>query len=119
METKPHLGDQEFAGALKNNSPAPNTFKYKLSLNGAPIGWIGRGGSFGGMWAEVVPNESDAVTLEWYTYYGVDYLRIPGYGYMTWSGGRAGHPVAFNTWSYANGWKEEGGHLVAVDSGAP
>lgn len=121
METKPHLGNAAFAGAPKNAVAAPGTFKFKVSLNGVNQGWMGKGGSQD-MWARVVKSESDAVLLEWYAYNSVDYLRIPGTGYswmLTWSGGLAGHPVAFNTWSYANGWKLDGGHLIAVDSNAP
>jgi len=124
LETNPHVGDKQFVGTEKNTGPAPQglkavgTFKYRLSLNGAPIGWLGKGGSQS-MWAEVVPNEKDAVNLQWYAYNGVNYLMIEGFGYMTWSGGLSGAPVAFNTWAYANGWKEEGGRLIAIDSGAP
>ena len=136
METKPHLGDKEFVGPVKNTGAAApekaavaglgagvraaGSFKYKLSLNGVPIGWLGKGGSQG-MWAEVVKNESDAVSLEWY-YSGGDYLRIAGTAYnwmMTWSGGLSGYPVAFNDWPHANVWKESGGSLIAADSGAP
>ena len=130
METKPHLGDKEFVGTVKNTGTAASekvaskaeggAFRYRLSLNGVQIGWLGKGGSQG-MWAEVVKNESDAISLEWYTYSGVNYLRIAGTSsgwWMTWSGGLSGHPVAFNTWPYANGWKESGGQLIAADSGA-
>jgi hypothetical protein len=119
LETTPHAGDKQFAGAPKTTDPTPKdvgTFKYQISLNGTPIGWLGKAGSQS-MWARVVPNESDAVILQWYAYGGINYLTIPGFGYMTWSGGLSGKPVAFSTWAYANGWKEEGGHLIAVDSG--
>jgi hypothetical protein len=124
LETTPHAGDKQFVSAVKITGPAPEglkglgTFKYRLSLNGAPIGWLGKGGSQS-MWATVVQNEKDAVILEWYAYSGVNYLNLKNFGYMTWSGGLSGAPVAFNTWPYANGWKEEGGRLIAVDSGAP
>jgi hypothetical protein len=122
VETAPHAGDKEFVSAVRNNDAAPvkgvGTFKYKLSLNGAPIGWMGKGGSQS-MWAMVVPEEKDAVVLQWYAYNGANYLDLKDFGYMTWSNGLSGQPVAFNTWPYANGWKEQGGLLVAIDSGAP
>jgi hypothetical protein len=121
LETAPHAGDKQFAGAIKTSDPAPQgvgTFRYRLSLNGAPIGWLGKGGSQN-IWALVVPDENDAVILQRYAYGGANYLTIPGFGYMTWSGSLSGNPVAFNTWAYANGWKEEGSLLIAVDSGAP
>jgi hypothetical protein len=122
METKPHLGNNEFAGPVKNVGLAPGTegtFKFKLSLNGVPIGWMGKGGSQS-MWARLVKEEKDAVPLEWYSHDGIDYLRIPGTGYkwmLTWSDGLSGKPIAFNDWAHANGWEEEGGHLIAADSG--
>lgn len=121
VENNPHIGDQAFAGVTRNAAAAPPTlnalatFRYRLTLNGAPIGWFGKGGSQS-MWAQVTQNESEAVRLQWYAYGGVTYLTIPNFGYMTWSGGLSGKPVAFNTWPYANGWKEENGLLIAVDS---
>jgi hypothetical protein len=130
MPADPHAGEQPFVGDPKNSAPAPqalagtagavagDTFNYRLSLNGVNIGWLGRAGAQG-MWACVVPNQADAVPLQWYAYSGVTYLRIPGFGYMTWSGGLSGQPIAFNTWAYANGWMESGGELIATDSKQP
>ncbi len=121
METNPHLGNAEFAGSPKNVGEAPGTFKFKVSLNGVDQGWVGKAGSQN-MWARVVKSEGDAVLFEWYSYNNVGYLRNPGTCYkwmVTWSNGLAGKPVAFNTWDYANGWKLEGGHLVAVDKKEP
>jgi hypothetical protein len=72
LEKAPHAGDKQFAGAIKTSDPAPQgvgTFKYQVSLNGAPIGWLGKGGSQS-MWALVVPDENDAVILQWYAYGG-------------------------------------------------
>jgi hypothetical protein len=110
METKPHEGSGVFEGQERQKSSVrPGTFKLKLSLKGVTIGWLGRGGSEG-IWVKVVPNEADAVPLEWYAYNKVNYLMEYGFGYMTWSG-LSGHPVAINSWSYACGFTLEGERL--------
>ena len=46
MPDTPHEGVGAFAGDAKNTAPQPaavagGTFKFKLALNGVPIGWLG------------------------------------------------------------------------------
>jgi hypothetical protein len=61
------------------------------------------------MWALIVPDEEAAVAMEWVRWPERDYKEHPyvwikDFGYMTWSSGLSGYPVAFNTWAYANRW---------------
>src|SRR5689334_2912101 len=110
---KPNMGDKEFAGAARNEGPEPpraqgiGQFKLQLTLNGTPIGWFGLGG-VGSYWGSVVTNEKDATVMSEYAYNGHNYLKSAAGYYMTWSGTLSGNPIAFNYWSYANGWKTAG-----------
>lgn len=131
MRTNPHAGDKQFVGPTKNTDPAPQApqasqdapqFKFRLSLRDrVPIGSLGKSGSQD-MWARIVPNENDAVCMNWYDDSKGNrpdhYLLLKGFGYMTWST-ISGNPLAFNTYPYANRWKWVGNELVAADSGAP
>lgn len=119
MESNPHAGTGEFSGGLTNTAPEPQAraigqFKLKLARNGIHIGWVGLGGSEA-MWMEVVPDEKDATTWEWYNDTSGDYLKNPAWvsGYGTWSTSLAGAPCACNNWLHAGTWKLKGGHLVA------
>ena len=107
---KPSVANQEFVGASRNEGSEPPSvqgigqFKLQLTLNGSPIGWFGLGGT-GSYWGCVVTNEKDATIMSEYAYNGHNYLKSAAGYYMTWSGTLSGSPIAFNYWSYANGWK--------------
>jgi hypothetical protein len=117
---KPHVADKEFVGASKNKGPEPPStqgigqFKLQLSLNGSPIGYFGLGGNQS-YWGCVVQNEKDATVMSEYAYNGHNYLKSAAGYYMTWSGSLSGNPIAFNYWSYANGWKTVGSELIPDD----
>lgn len=109
MTTKPHQGVGAFVGEVRNSGSSPvGSFQLKLSLNGVDAGWVGRGGSQG-IWAMIVDQQS-ASTFQWYGYKGVNYLIIPDFGYMTWSG-LSGNPIAINSWAYACGFTLNNGQL--------
>jgi len=110
MTTKPHEAAGAFVGEVRNTGSSPlGTFQLKLTLNRVDCGWVGRGGSQG-IWATIV-DQADAQTFQWYAYGGVTYLIIPNFGYMTWSGGLSGSPIAINSWAYACGWDLQNGQL--------
>jgi|SRR5947209_1339298 len=117
---KPHVADKEFVGASKTEGPEPPSaqaigqFRLQLTLNGSPIGWFGLGGNQN-YWGRVVTNEKDATVMSEYAYNGHNYLKWAAGYYMTWSGSLSGNPIAFNYWSYANGWKLAGSELIPDD----
>jgi len=117
---KPSVANQEFVGASRNKGSEPPSvqgigqFKLQLTLNGSPIGWFGLGGT-GSYWGCVVTNEKDATIMSEYAYNGHNYLKSAAGYYMTWSGTLSGSPIAFNYWSYANGWKLVGSELIPDD----
>ena len=123
MESNPHDGTGAFSGGMTNTAEEPaaagavGQFKFKLARNGIHIGWIGLGGSQQ-LWMEVVAEESDAATWEWYNDTSGDYLKNPAWtnGYGTWSGTLLGHPCACNDWAHAGTYKVADGHLYAGDA---
>jgi hypothetical protein len=117
MEATPHAGDNQFIGAPKNDSPAPDAnvkswsplVYVRLYLAEGFYGYLGKSGSQN-MWACVVQHKNDAVIIDQVLGKGLaNYFWIKDFGYMTWSGGLSGNPVAFNSWAYANMWKFDSG----------
>lgn len=100
--------------ALRGSSGASTgTFKVKLMLNGVFVGYLGQNSTG---WAVLATNEGDAVSLEWYPYDGVEYIRIAGSSaYMSVGTTPANNAyVGFYGWSGASGWTLSGRRLTSA-----
>ena len=116
----PTLG---FAEAM--NVPPPmdagastGTFTIMLSLNGVTQGYLGANGS---NWAVLV-DESDALSLEWYPYNGVNYIRQAGDTSEYMSVGTVlthnGYVGFYSWWGAGNaGWSLTNNHLISAVNG--
>jgi hypothetical protein len=110
-----------FADAMSAAPPvdeaaATGTFKIKLSLNGVVQGYLGQNG---GEWA-VLADANGALSLEWYPYNSVNYIRRVGTSrYMSvGSVGVNNGYVGFYAWSGAGGWTLQGTRLKGLNGQA-
>jgi hypothetical protein len=116
----PPIPTTTFAEAM--NTPPPmdagastGAFTIRLSLNGVTQGYLGVND---GGWAILV-DANDALSLEWYPYNGVNYIRQAGstssYMSVGQALGRNGYVGFYSWWTAGNaGWTLEGTHLVSA-----
>ncbi len=100
----------------KNVTASVGTFKIQLLLNGVTQGYLGQNDNG---WAVLVKDESQALSLEWYPYNNVNYIRISGSSSYMSVGTSAAHNgyVGFYGWLGAAGWTFTGGNLISSVNG--
>jgi hypothetical protein len=100
----------------KGVATAVGTFKLELLLNGVTLGFLGQDSNG---WAVLVKDQSQALSLEWYPYNSVNYIRIAGSSNYMSVGTTAGHNgyVGFYGWWGAAGWTVNGGNLISSVNG--
>jgi len=110
------FADAMNASPPKDEAAATRAFKIKLSLNGVTQGYLGEND---GEWA-VLADANGALSLEWYPYNKVNYIRRVGTSrYMSVGtvGVNNGY-VGFYGWSGAGQWTLEGTRLVGPNGQA-